>query len=258
MKNVLRAGLLFVALSGMTGLSFADENVTETRQVDARVVRVMSEGFVNLTVRQGSVPGLTIVADKRFISRITTDQSGDTLHLESGMRGPKSGPNTVNVSNMHVELVLPALREMRSEGFGMTEISGFKGERLDLSLDGAGSMKVKGEYRYVSANLGGVGSMNLTLINNDTTSLDLNGAGVITVAGRSRSLNANLGGLGGLDARQMEADAVDLEMSGLGNATVTALRNINLNMSGLGSVNVYGKPLNRKVSVDGLGKVNWK
>jgi len=39
---------------------------------------------------------------------------------------------------------------------------------------------------------------------------------------------------------------------------VNAHLNANLNLSGLGSVTVYGKPLNRKVSVDGLGKVSWK
>jgi hypothetical protein len=52
--------------------------------------------------------------------------------------------------------------------------------------------------------------------------------------------------------------ASTLDLSGLGNAIVTAHQNANLNLSGMGSVTVYGKPLNRKVSVDGLGKVSWK
>ena len=47
-------------------------------------------------------------------------------------------------------------------------------------------------------------------------------------------------------------------MSGLGNASVLARQNAVLNLSGLGSVTVYGKPPRRTVSVDGLGKVSWK
>ena len=45
---------------------------------------------------------------------------------------------------------------------------------------------------------------------------------------------------------------------GLGNAIVNARSNAKLSLSGLGSVVVYGKPANRDVSVDGLGKVSWK
>jgi hypothetical protein len=78
------------------------------------------------------------------------------------------------------------------------------------------------------------------------------------LSGRSKVLKADLGGLGGLDAQQFSADSVDLDLNGLGNATVTAHQNATLNLSGLGSVTIYGKPLNRNVSVDGLGKVSWK
>jgi hypothetical protein len=53
-------------------------------------------------------------------------------------------------------------------------------------------------------------------------------------------------------------DTVDVDLSGLGNASVNAHQNATLKLSGLGSVTVYGKPLNRKVAVDGLGKVSWK
>ena len=80
-------------------------------------------------------------------------------------------------------------------------------------------------------------------------------AGLIAEVGE---LTAELSGLGGLDAQQFVADAVTLELSGLGNATITAHQSANLNLSGMGSVTVYGKPLNRRVSVDGLGKVSWK
>jgi hypothetical protein len=84
------------------------------------------------------------------------------------------------------------------------------------------------------------------------------GAGFVTLRGSSKWLKANMGGLGGLDAQYFLADSVNLDLSGLGNAVVSARQNATLNLSGLGSVTVHGKPANRSVSVDGLGQVSWK
>jgi hypothetical protein len=88
--------------------------------------------------------------------------------------------------------------------------------------------------------------------------LNLGGAGFVTLTGRSKRLKAELGGLGGLDAQSCSVDSVALDLSGLGNATVNVRQSINVSLSGMGSVTVLGKPVNRKVALDGLGKVNWK
>ena len=119
-------------------------------------------------------------------------------------------------------------------------------------------MQIAASYRLVTASLGGIGSMHLQGLNGEGVDLNLHGAGFVDLNGRAHWLKADLGGLGSLDAQQFAADSVDIDLSGLGNASVTARQNANLNLSGMGSVTVYGKPLNRKVAVDGLGKVSWK
>jgi hypothetical protein len=119
-------------------------------------------------------------------------------------------------------------------------------------------MKVNCNYKTISATLGGVGSMNIQGFNSEGIDLNLRGAGYVTLKGHSKWLKASLGGLGGLDAQHFHVDTVNLDLSGLGNATVSARNSANLSLSGLGSVTVYGKPTNRSVSVDGLGKVSWK
>ncbi|MRX07637.1 DUF2807 domain-containing protein [Pseudoduganella sp. FT25W] len=255
MKKLFQFGLLFAAFCALFSRASAADEVTETRviTVDARVVRVMIEGVIDVKLRQGDMPSLKITGEKRYMDKLTASQSGDTLHLESEARGIKVGRST-----SRAELILPNLRQVVSEGVGSTEISGFSGELLELTMDGAGSMKVVGDYRVLKANLGGVGSMNLWISENDEADLDLRGAGYITLGGRSKLLKANLGGVGSLNAQQFQAESVDVDLSGLGNATVNAKANATLNLSGLGSVIVYGKPLNRNVSVDGLGKVSWK
>ena len=254
MNRVLHAGVAGIALCAVIGAAAADEKVSETRAIDARVARVRLDGVIDLKLKQGPVALLVITGDPRFIARTTTLQSGDTLNIDTEARGFKISSR----ERVRAELTLPQLREVSSESVGSTDIIGFRGDELDLSLDGAGAMKVVCDYKVVNASLGGVGSMNIQGISGNGVDLNLRGAGYVTLSGRSKWLKANLGGLGGLDAREFQAETVTLQMSGLGNASVSASQNATLNLSGMGSVTVYGKPLNRTVSVDGLGKVSWK
>ncbi|MHA4866835.1 GIN domain-containing protein [Duganella sp. PWIR1] len=254
MKKLLQLGLLFAAFCALFGrAAAAEDNETRSIAIDARVVRVKLDGVIDVKLRQGDVASLRLIGEKRYLDKLTASQSGDTLHLETEGRGVKVGR-----SGTRAELVLPNLRQVVSEGVGSTEINGFSGDELELTMDGAGTMKVVCDYRIVRANLGGVGSMNLWVSENEQVDLDLRGAGYITLGGRSKMLKASLGGVGGLNAQQFNAESVNVDLSGLGNATVKANANATLNLSGLGSVIVYGKPLNRNVSVDGLGKVSWK
>lgn len=254
MKKLLHcAGWLCAAMFMLAGRASADDVNTHTYPIDARAVRVKLDGVIDLKLRQGAVPSLTITGDPGVLAGVTAVQSGDTLHLDTETHGFK-----FNRSSARAELVLPMLREVVSDGVGTTDVSGFSGDELELTLEGAGTIKVTADYKKLKANLGGVGSMNIWISENEMADLDLRGAGYITLGGHTKLLRATLGGLGSLNAQQCQADGVNLELSGLGNATVTAKDSATLNLSGLGSVTVYGKPANRNVSVDGLGKVTWK
>jgi len=253
MKKIVTLGIAHLGFWAVCAAALAaPEVVNETRAVDARVVRVRLEGAVDVRIRQGGTPGLTLSGDPRWLARTTTVQEGDTLNIGTGDQG------RVRLGGLHAELILPALRELVSESLGSAEVSGFSGDQLALSLDGAGSMRVSGNYRIVSASLGGVGSMQLQGLNGEGVDLNLQGAGFVMLSGRAKWLKADLGGVGNLDARNFNAESVNIDLSGLGNASVTARQSASLNLSGLGSVTVYGKPQNRKVAVDGLGNVSWK
>jgi hypothetical protein len=245
--------LLCAALG--TAVAAPVETGTETRTIDPRVVRIKLDGLVDLKLKQGAVASLVITGDKTLLATTTTAQKGDTLTIANEGKGFTMNRRKHGV---RAELTLPQLRELASDSLSSVEVSGFIGEALDLTLDGAGAMKVVCDYRHVTAVLGGVGSMHITSERADTVNLNLRGAGVMTLKGATKSLTANLGGLGSLHAEHFHADTVNLDLSGLGNAAVSARQNANLTLSGLGSVAVHGRPVNRSVSVSGLGKVTWK
>jgi hypothetical protein len=230
-----------------------EERTSESRPIDAQVVRVKLEGVIDLKLKQGDVAQLVIIGDKKLVGRTRTVQQGDTLRIDTDVKTMRLGNNS-----LRAELILPKLREVSSESVGWTEVRGFSGDDLELALEGAGSMKVICNYKHVSANLGGVGSMNIQGGSFDGIDLNLRGAGYVTLTGRANWLKATMGGLGGLNAQEFETESANIDLSGLGDAKINVKKDVNLTLSGMGSVTVYGKPLNRQVSVDGLGKVNWK
>ncbi len=253
--------LIKCGMTALLGMSMAaasagsGENATETRLLDARVVRVKVDGQIDVRLRQGAVPSLVISGDQALLARTTSEQQGDTLTIANDVKGFRMGRRG---HKLRAELTLPQLREVSTESVGSADVAGFSGDELDLKLDGAGSMKIQCSYRLVTAVLGGLGSMHIDGGSHEGIDLNLRGAGVVTLRGSSKWLKASLNGLGNMDAQHFVVDTVNLDLSGLGNATVAARHNANLNLSGLGSVTVYGKPVNRSVNVDGLGKVSWK
>ncbi|MDL2355186.1 MAG: DUF2807 domain-containing protein [Pseudomonadota bacterium] len=255
-QQLIVGAFVAVTLAASAGAALADTS-SEVRAVDARVLKVKLGGIIDLRLRQGPTAALVIAGDQRYVSKVITTQQGDTLliDIENNRHLHFGGGN--NKEQLRAELTLPNLNDVVSQGVGTTEISGFAGERIHLSLDGAGSVTLTGRYRTVDASLGGVGSMTLNTGDTERVELNLRGAGRIEVNGRSKLLHARLGGVGSLEARELRADAVDLNMSGLGSATVYAKTAATLSLNGLGSATVYGKPVNRKSTASGLGSVSW-
>lgn len=255
MNKFLGIALTAAALSLPAASAIADEVVSETRAIDARIVKVKLDGVINLRVKQGATPSLTLYGEKRHLAKVKTDQNGDTLRIDNDQ---SSWTFNNDKNEVRVELTLPDLNEFTSEGVGTTEVSGFTGERITLALDGAGSVKVNSNYKNINSRLGGVGSMTLNAASSDVVDLNMRGAGSITINGNSRLLRAKLGGVGSLDAKGLHSDSVDLDMTGLGGATVYARNAASLRLSGLGSATVYGKPASRNATARGLGSVAWK
>jgi hypothetical protein len=261
MHKILSSALLATVLALVTCTAHAaqdnaaDANVRETRSVDAAVSKVRLGGVIRLTVHQGATPSLVLSGDRRYVSKVTTTQRGDTLVIDIERHTRLDGNSR---RELRAELTVPNLQEFVSEGVGSSDISGFKGDKLRVSLEGAGAVHVNGQYRDVDATLGGIGGLVLNPGQADRIALHLGGAGHIAVAGQTRMLHVELGGIGSLDAQQLRADTVDLDMAGLGGATVYARTAANINLSGMGSATVYGKPATRNATTNGFGKVSWE
>jgi hypothetical protein len=253
MTRLFQAAVIATALCATSGAAMAQQ-ITEQRPVDARVSRIELGGVIELKVTQGPIASMTLSGDKRMLSHVTTSQKGEVLTIDMDKVTFSWGRNNGTV---RVHLTLPNLSELASTGVGASTLSGFSGNSITLLQEGAGSIKLNGNYKFVKVRLGGVGSMNIDSGVSDEVDVSLGGAGKISISGKAKKLRASLGGLGGLDARELQADAVDVDLSGLGGATVYAKNSANVNLSGMGSATIYGKPAQRTTNDHGLGSVNW-
>jgi hypothetical protein len=257
MNKLLGTAFLAASLSMAAQIVHADDVIRENRTVDARVSKVHLGGVIRLNVRQGATPSLVVSGDRRYVSKITTTQHGDTLLIDTESNNNMHFGR--NSGELRAELTVPSLQEFVSEGVGQSEVSGFSGDKLVVSLDGAGAVKISGQYRDINAHLGGVGGLTVNSAGQaERIEVNLGGAGHISVSGQTKVLRAQLGGVGSLDAQQLRADTVDLDMSGLGGASVFARTAANVSLNGMGSATVYGKPVTRNASTNGFGKVSWQ
>ena len=253
MKRIFKAALLVSALCGIQQAAQAGDTLSVSRTIDPRAVNVNLDGVISLKLKQGPA-ALTLYGNQEDLDRVIVEQNGESLHIGTkNFKGIHFGSH-----ELRAELTLPNLKEMVSNGVGATEVMGFSGDTLRISLDGAGAIKVKSQYKNMKVRLGGVGAMNLDVNNGDNVDLNLSGAGHMEVTGRSKNMHASLGGVGSLDAKQLQAEMIDVDMSGLGSASVFASTTAKLNLSGLGSATVYGKPANRTAYAHGLGSISWQ
>ena len=224
---------------------------SETRPVNAGITEIDMTGAIDLTLRQGAVPSMSVRGEERLLGNVDTIQSGNTLQIGvKGMLLHKRLP-------LQVVLTLPAIDTVRIRGSGDSTVNGVSGDRLDVQLDGSGSLKFNGRFKEVNAVLRGTGDLEMNGGASDKVDVALAGSGDMTVVGSCKQFNANLVGTGELDAEHLAADAVSVVLRGSGTSVVQATRSAEVTVRGSGDVKVMGNPSERVVSRTGSGEVSF-
>jgi hypothetical protein len=224
---------------------------SETRPLARVPATVDLTGPFNLTLRQGPNVALEVRGEERVLANVDTSVEGDVLHI-----APR-GILLRHRQPIEVRVTLPALAALHVNGSGEHTVSGFAGERLDLSMDGAGEMRFNGRYRIVHAGVHGSGELELTGGNAESVSAEVVGSGSLTLVGAAVSLNAEVQGSGQFDARHLRARSASLIHQGSGRSSLYASDNVSVELSGSGDVAVYGNPDHRTVSRNGSGSVGF-
>ena len=223
----------------------------ETRPVKRDIRAVELSGPIDLVLHYGAQPSLVVRGEQRLLANVETAQEGRVLHI--GTRGIVLRHREPLV----VELTLPALDRVGVDGSGDTRVNGFTGERIELALNGPGSLEFNGRYRQARAVVEGSGELTLDAGNGDSVEGELTGSGEMTLAGAARSVKLASNGSGRLDAQRLRAERVEVRQSGSGNTSVTAHAHVTAAVSGSGDIDVYGNPPQRTISRTGSGDVHF-
>jgi hypothetical protein len=225
---------------------------SETRKIDARITSVDLDGPIDLTLRQGAIPSLTVRGEKRLLGNVETIQSGETLEIATkGMLLHHRKP-------LQVVLVLPSLDSVSINGSGESTVNGFIGDKADVQLHGSGHLKFNGRYRQVSAGIHGSGDVELNGGSSEKVVVEVVGSGQMTVVGSTDEFKAEQTGSGDLNARHLAAKDVNVELMGSGTSIVQASEAAAISLRGSGDVTIYGSPSQRSVSRTGSGDVIFR
>jgi mannose-6-phosphate isomerase-like protein (cupin superfamily) len=224
---------------------------SETRPVGTGIDALELAGPIDLTLRYGPAASLEVRGEQRLLGNVESTQQGGVLHI--GTRGIVLRHNRP----LQAILVLPTLASLTVDGSGDSTVDGFSGERIDVSLDGSGSVKFNGRFRQVHAGLHGSGDLEVMGGSSDTVEAEVVGSGNMTLAGSCKEFKARSTGSGELDAQHLRAETVAVRQLGSGSSTVFARGAVSASVSGSGDVDVHGNPETRSVSRTGSGDVSF-
>jgi hypothetical protein len=101
----------------------------------------------------------------------------------------------------------------------------------------------------------GASKINVKQIKSADFSINTSGANSTTVAGETTSLKINTSGVSKINTKYLRADNVTLQSSGATDTQVTAIKTLDITISGGGKIQYFGKPdIIQKIS--GVGEVN--
>jgi hypothetical protein len=134
--------------------------------------------------------------------------------------------------------------------------------RLKLYTDRSYSIDGRIKITVISPNIADIsasGSNQITAegLSSGPLSISLNGSNNAVLSGKISTLTARLSGSNNLTAQQLAADAANVMISGSGAASVDARQRIVAEISGAGSIEVYGNPPTRSTEVNGSGKITF-
>jgi len=233
MNKLIASTVGLIALLAMVTSACSGVLTTETREVSG-FHEVSMSTFGEVRITQGDTESLTVEAPSNFLRYLETYVENGVLYI-SMRRGFLGGPANRVIFTLTVK-----------------DLDG-------LSLSGAGTIKVMDglQCTNLNINLSGAGSIEVDNLAAESVNANLSSAGAIIIAGKVDSQSVNLSGVGGFEAGDLESKSTLVNLTGAGGAVVWATEELDVTVSGVGSINYYGDPRVTQ-NVTGLGSVNSK
>jgi hypothetical protein len=227
MKKALLALILGTLSLGLTA---------QKRTIDVDRFDALSFGLAGeMYVRQGNSRKVEIECSDSDLEKIRITSTSGHLKIVPE-NNSSSGWNAFK--DVKVWITVPELDNVTVSGSGqLIGENTFKGNTMDLTISGSGSLKMD-----VDAKKAG---------------MRLSGSGRFEVSGNAEEADMVISGSGKINAEDLEVDRCEITISGSGQCYITARKEINATISGSGDVYYNGNP-QVNTTVAGSGKVRKK
>jgi len=189
-------------------------------------------GAIDVYVSQGALQPVKIETDENLLKYVEVEQHGEKVVIKN-----RHGYNIRPTQKVKVFVTSPDYRSLQVSGacniIGQTKIS--TSEALDLSVSGAGDIKMEVDAPKLSA--------------------DISGSGTVDLKGQTKDFELGLSGAGKARCFEMLSENTEVDISGAGSADVYASVKLDAEVSGAGSVKYKGNASNVNQQVSGAGSV---
>ena len=198
----------------------------ESREI-SNVKRVVLHGYGELFIKQGDAETLIVETDNEYLDHVKTKVDDGTLYIDVlgawGKRISTFFSRGYKSQRIKYNLTVKVLDGLSISGAARVRVSVLKTEALSIRLGGAADIAVDS-------------------LEADRLDVRMPGAGSIKIKGKITSQDIHVGGAGSYMAGELESQDAKVRITGVGKAVVRVSENLDISLTGLGSVDYYGKP----------------
>lgn len=214
--------LRLIALIAACLAAFGTAHGAERRYAVTDFDRVVIEGPYAVSLTVGPPSNALARGSAQALEAVTVEVQGTTLRVRRN-RGAWGGPAGSPPEPATIVLTTRNLRMARVIGTGTLDLTGARGLRVDLSVEGSGQLRA----RSLAA---------------DTLFIGMRGSGSFELAGTAKALTAELQGSGSVQGAALATETATILAATSGNVSVSAGRAAKVTANGLGDIVIGGTP----------------
>lgn len=250
MNYAIGAGIVMMTASFAFSVALAQTNVVQQNSVTVgREGASVTISGKNITVETSNAAG-RIVGDGQPAS-------------ETRPIGPVSAVNADGAFVVTVKVgAAPGLKIEADQNLLPIVKTDVSNGRLDIYTDQSYSSDGRIKVAITSPDVTDISASGSNRIDGEgltggDLAISLNGSNSAELSGKVSSVTAQLSGSNHLSARELTATSANVTVNGSGSAAVNAQQKIVAEISGAGTILVYGDPKARSTRVNGAGKISF-
>lgn len=210
--------MVYSSLFLLASFSIKAQN-SETRTLPPfNSITIDSKAKIN--IQPGESQSVTVESNE--LNEVQTTVENGTLHI--------------NGKSSKLDITIPDLNAIEIQGMGEVNVdSTFKNQTLTLRVSGNGKINMP--------------------VDADKVKVEINGYGKLDLEGTANDLELDVSGTGKVNAEELHVKNVKADISGMGKCWIDVTDNLEVNISGMGSVYYKTEPAHITKQVSGVGKL---